>query len=357
MAPGGNPIMFQPLSAGRMEKIRTRVTIQYADLEAATPMTSPVVDPATPSESTQPLSSDGFDQHTHRLVLDDIWLNVTEWGSSAPDVTVILSHGWTLSSRIWEDVAANIAKTDPRLRVITYDHRGHGASKRVSVATIEDLADDLAALIDVLAPEGPLVFGGHSMGGMTIMALAERQPNLFADRVGGVAFVASSAGDLLEAIRTHRGSEQLLRIGLALMRRIRRPSRPLAIARQSARSGFGARPHRHDLNRIVWQSAQSHPRAVAALGASILQHNRYQSLDALRHHGINVVAMAGTRDRLTPPVHARRIVDCIPGSQVIVYPDAGHFLPYERRTDVAAHLLDLTAKARTHASASTEVTT
>jgi pimeloyl-ACP methyl ester carboxylesterase len=56
--------------------------------------------------------------------------------------------------------------------------------------------------------------------------------------------------------------------------------------------------------------------------------------------------LAGTRDRLTSPKHAQRIAERLPGSQVVVYQGAGHHLPYERREAVAAHLLDLTAKAR-----------
>ena len=50
---------------------------------------------------------------------------------------------------------------------------------------------------------------GHSMGGMTIMALAERHPALFRDRVLGVALVSTSAGDvgtvgLQRAVLSHR---------------------------------------------------------------------------------------------------------------------------------------------------------
>ena len=47
-----------------------------------------------------------------------------------------------------------------------------------------------------MAPDGPLVLVGHSMGGMTIMALAEQRPELFADRVRGVALIGTSAGEV-----------------------------------------------------------------------------------------------------------------------------------------------------------------
>ena len=35
---------------------------------------------------------------------------------------------------------------------------------------------------------------GHSMGGMTIMALAEEYPELFGDRVVGVGLISTTAG-------------------------------------------------------------------------------------------------------------------------------------------------------------------
>src|SRR2546429_406908 len=50
--------------------------------------------------------------------------------------------------------------------------------------------------LDAAAPEGPLVLAGHSMGGMTIMALAEQFPELVAERVAGVFFAGTSAGKL-----------------------------------------------------------------------------------------------------------------------------------------------------------------
>ena len=55
-----------------------------------------------------------------------------------------------------------------------------------------------ARVIEATAPTGPLVLVGHSMGGMTIMALADQHPELFGDRVVGVALVSTSPGKLAE---------------------------------------------------------------------------------------------------------------------------------------------------------------
>ena len=52
-------------------------------------------------------------------------------------------------------------------------------------------------MIEALVP-GPCVLVGHSMGGMTIMALADRHPELFGDKITGVALISTSAGKLAE---------------------------------------------------------------------------------------------------------------------------------------------------------------
>lgn len=56
--------------------------------------------------------------------------------------------------------------------------------------------------------------------------------------------------------------------------------------------------------------------------------------------------LAGTRDFLTSPTHAQRIGERLPGSTVVVFRGAGHFLPYERREAVTAHFLGMIGKIR-----------
>ena len=62
------------------------------------------------------------------------------------------------------------------IRIISYDHRGHGDSGSASMHTyrIDRLADDLAELLVALGVTGPLTLAGHSMGGMTALAYLRR---------------------------------------------------------------------------------------------------------------------------------------------------------------------------------------
>ena len=117
----------------------------------------------------------------------------------AADLTVVLVHGFALDRRTWHFQRRFLADLpDPVLRQVIYDQRSHGRSERAprESCTIDQLGHDLAAVLRALAPDGPLVLVGHSMGGMTIMALAEQQPEFFAERVLGVAFLATSAAEV-----------------------------------------------------------------------------------------------------------------------------------------------------------------
>ncbi len=266
-------------------------------------------------------------------------LQVAEWGSTTPRVTIVLTHGLALSHESWEDVAQLVVAADPTVRVLAYDHRGHGSSQSAP-ASLELLADDLAAVLSAFVPAGPIVLGGHSMGGMTLMAFAERHHTTLGPRISGVAFVATGAGDILGRLVRRKLGRRLVALALAAAPSLAIPSRPLLVMRQLTRGVlFGARPYRHDMNRAVQQLASSDSRSVAELTRSILSHDRYS---ALPRFSCRVVVLAGSRDLLTPAHHARAIRHRVPGSHMVIFNQAGHYLPYERRGEVAAHLLGLT---------------
>ena len=83
-------------------------------------------------------------------------------------------------------------------------------------------------MLDATAPTGPVVLVGHSMGGMTVMALAEQHPELFGDRVVGVALLSTSPGRLAEVTLRRAGGR---RPGAA-------PGRSQALAALNRRPGW-----------------------------------------------------------------------------------------------------------------------
>ncbi|MET7279612.1 alpha/beta fold hydrolase [Kribbella sp. NPDC005582] len=131
---------------------------------------------------------------------DGIHLNVETTGPADAPVTVLLVHGWTCSSRTWHHQVEGLPRIlgTNAVRVVTYDHRGHGQSDAAPPGSlrIEQLADDLVTVLDEVVGDGPVVYAGHSMGGMTLMELAHKRPDLFGSRIRAAALVSTSSGQV-----------------------------------------------------------------------------------------------------------------------------------------------------------------
>jgi pimeloyl-ACP methyl ester carboxylesterase len=273
---------------------------------------------------------------------DGVELHVEVDGPATAPVTVVLAHGWTLDSATWGPVSRALA--GPGARVVRYDHRGHGRSAAVDPAsmTLEQLADDLAELVAATAPTGPLVLAGHSMGGMTLMALAERHPDVVA-RAAGIALVATAAGGLattsfgLPAATAPliRRAEERLFGTLALTRATRLGStRVLTPASRWLLLGPGADG---EAVRITARSfAACRPRTLSGFRPTLAAHERDAALAAFAE--IPTVVLAGSRDRLTPVPASRRIARALPSAELTVFPDAGHMLQLERVSGVSGRL-------------------
>ena len=139
-----------------------------------------------------------FDPEVRRLVMTDgteLHVEIDECEAEQPVITVIMCHGYALTS---DSLVFQRAALQGRARVVSYDQRSHGRSGRArhTTHTVEQLGRDLGTIIDAVAALGPIVLVGHSMGGMTVMALAAQRPDLIADRVRGLVFMASTAGGL-----------------------------------------------------------------------------------------------------------------------------------------------------------------
>jgi pimeloyl-ACP methyl ester carboxylesterase len=290
---------------------------------------------------------------------DDAQIHAVVDGSDDAPVTLVLAHGWTLAQAAWDDVAELLT---PRvaageLRLIRYDQRGHGRSTwgryadDVAELTIDQLGEDLGTLLDELAPSDPVVLGGHSMGGMTIMCLAAARPELFGDRVNGVALVSTSAGDLAPAGNTFAERLQLtlapgmvtVAIGAARMlerlRQLLPPSHPRhqKVVRELL---YGA----DATDEMVVAGAEimhaSTVRAFAAFYPALGEHDKRDELKAMRE--VPVEILVGDSDKLTPKRHSRQLAEALPDAALHVAERTGHMLPQERPqlvTDAIERLL------------------
>ena len=105
---------------------------------------------------------------------DGVTLHLTEGGNpSAPAVAFL--HGITSCTDTWDWALADLV-TD--FRVLRLDFRGHGASGRApgTYSFANYVGDTIAVLDQVVA--GPSVLVGHSLGGGTAAAIAQRRPDL-----------------------------------------------------------------------------------------------------------------------------------------------------------------------------------
>ncbi|HEY2205280.1 MAG TPA: alpha/beta hydrolase [Pseudonocardia sp.] len=281
-------------------------------------------------------------------------LHVREDGPPDAPVTVVLAHGWTLDTRSWGPVARALARSGrPPVRVVRYDHRGHGRSAPVASSgmTIDALADDLADLITAVAPTGPVVLAGHSMGGMTAMALAERHPALFAERVAGVALVSTAAGGLADkplglSVRTlgavRRGEARLAASARFTGRQVL-TRRPALLAPGVRALVLGRNADRGALRTTARCIADCRPATMVGFRPALDAHERDAALAAFA--GIPTEVLVGTRDKLTPVRLSRRILESAGHARLTLYPGAGHMLPLERADGVAERLAELCAIA------------
>jgi pimeloyl-ACP methyl ester carboxylesterase len=280
---------------------------------------------------------------------DGVHLHAEVAGATSAPVTVLLLHGWTLDRRTWHRQVAALTETlGDAVRVVSYDARGHGRSgctPRCS-ATLDQLGDDLAAVLAEIAPTGPVVLAGHSLGGMTIMEYAHRHPADFADRVAGLVFVATTAeghthtryglpsriGRLVRLAET-TGAGVLARFGSW------RTPRPLLRAlRPSLRwLLFGDDCDPADLRLTCSAVARTALVSVGGLRQSIGAQHRLETLAALGD--VPVAALVGDRDRLTPPPCAQSIAEALPATELTLCPGAGHMLMMERPDEVNAALV------------------
>src|SRR5262245_33090982 len=126
---------------------------------------------------------------------DGVRLYVEESGPPDAAVTLVFVHGFCMTADAWLFQRRGLADLG---RTVCYDQRAHGRSgpSEPERCTIAQLADDLRRVLDDRVPTGQVVLVGHSMGGMTILGLAEACPELFGERIIAVALLSTSAGEL-----------------------------------------------------------------------------------------------------------------------------------------------------------------
>ena len=269
-------------------------------------------------------------------------------------VTVVFSHGYCLAQDSWHFQRAALRDV---VRTVYWDQRCHGRSQRGCAQTngtqvdIDQLGRDLKAVIDAAAPEGPLVLVGHSMGGMTMMALAAQYPELIRERVVGAAFLGTSAGRLGEVSfglpvvgmnavrRVLPGLLKALGWQVELVERGRRATADL-FAGLIKRYSFGTKDVDPGVARFAERLIEATPiDVVAEFYPAFIAHDKAEALP--NFDGVPVLVLAGDKDLITPMEHSEAIAELLPGAELVIVEDGGHLVILEHPEVVNGHLAEL----------------
>jgi 3-oxoadipate enol-lactonase len=231
---------------------------------------------------------------------------------------VVLSNSLGTTRAMWDPQVPALTE---RYRVISYDTRGHGESPAPpGPYTIDDLTDDLVALLDeVGAPRAHVV--GLSLGGMTGMRLASRNP----ERVDRLALLCTSANPDPQPFLERAA---LVRAG---------GTAPLAptIAGRWVTPAYG----------------DEHPDLVAGLAAMIAGCDdegyaacaevvaRLDLREDLARITAPTLVVSAADDLSLPPEHQQAIAAGIPGAELLTVSPAAHLANLERTLEITGGLL------------------
>jgi pimeloyl-ACP methyl ester carboxylesterase len=277
-----------------------------------------------------------------------------------PRVTVVFCHGLALNLDSWHYQRRDLADlAEDGARLVFWDQRGHGRSGRGDPdhATIDQLGRDLAAVLAATAPRGPVVLVGHSMGGMTVMALADQHPELFGDRVVGVALIATSPGRLAEVTFgvPAAAGRALRRVAPRALTALNR--RPALVARGRSlgsdlefvltkRYSFGTDVPPSLVRFVSRMHDQTPLDVLAELFPAFDAHDKLAALGVLQR--VETLILGGERDLMTPAEHSRDMVERVPGAELVVLPEAGHLVMLELHDVVTDHVRGLVERALRH---------
>jgi len=244
--------------------------------------------------------------------------------------TFVLSHGVTIDSRVWVKQFATLP--DAGVRVVAFDHRGHGESVLgQSGHSIENLAADVRTVLEGLDLTD-VVLVGHSMGGVAAQAFALHHTDVARERVRGLVLLSTFARTPLAAARPFRGIAERIAGSVDVAALMRRPDLGTALAR----IGFGREPvaSQVELTRQMFAAC-----STATVQDAIVPLMGLDLVDQLARIDRPTLVIGGTADVLAPPAESRRLARHIRGARLELIERAGHHIMLERAEELHELLL------------------
>lgn len=242
------------------------------------------------------------------------------WGSGG--TPIVFLHPWSANGYIWYYQLFCFAGGN---LCVTLDHRGHGRSEKPPEGySIGEHAGDVAAVMDSAGVERAVVVG-NSIGGMIAMQLCLDHP----DRVRGLVIIDSATGmsegmpeGAAEAmLRDRDGTFGQLLDGTVSARSKRERPEILELMQSQFKVESNFPPH-------VFDSS------IRDLGGVF----NWNITDRLKEINCPTVVFVGEEDNATPVAANKLLADNIPGAQLEVIAEVGHFYQLERPTEFNAAL-------------------
>lgn len=284
---------------------------------------------------------------------DGVPLAVREVGPEDAALTVVFAHGFCLRMGAFHFQRARLTEQWGRqVRMVFYDQRGHGQSGTADPGTftVDQLGRDLEAVLAVMAPRGPVVLAGHSMGGMTVLSHARQYPKAYPTRIVGAALIASAAegvsrsplGEILKN-PVLEGARFATRYAPKTMHRTRGAARVI-IGPVLRAASYG--DEKISPSVVAFSERMMHDTPMATLVGflhALEVHDETAGLTALAR--IPTLVVCGDRDLLTPKDCSERMADALPDNELVVIGGAGHLVQLEQPEIVNDALVRLVERA------------
>jgi 3-oxoadipate enol-lactonase len=246
-----------------------------------------------------------------RVFARDLEFGVVDQGEGSP---VVFVHGFPLNHAMWN---AQIPVFAERHRVIAPDLRGFGESVDTEgTVSMEDFADDLAAILDYLHVTEPVVLCGLSMGGYIAFHFVRK----YRERLRGLVLCDTRASsDVREVV------ENRLRIAKLVIESGTQPVAEAMLPKAFGPKTYADRPEVVEAVRGMMIS--SDPTGVAAASRGMAE--RPDMTPSLPSIDVPTLVVVGADDVLTPVDEMRRVASSIPNAKFKIIPDAGHLSPLE----------------------------
>jgi 3-oxoadipate enol-lactonase len=260
----------------------------------------------------------GVPKGVQRAINGDVSIAYELRGDSGP--WMVLVHGLGYGRLGWGPFADLLAT---RHRLVLIDNRGIGESDRpAGPYRVEDLADDVLAVVDHLAIDRCDLVGA-SLGGMVALQLVGDAPDL----VRRLVLISATPGDRQGAPLPERTT--------ALLQRDRRrtlPSPRRLIEGALAPETVAGRP---DLVDRLLALREEQPQEAEAWRAQAAASASFSLSIPLAHVEAPTLAVAGLADTVIDPMNTMRLAFAMPRARALYLSPAGHLCFWEHPELVA----------------------